>query len=80
MSFDSVFIRDHGEVSTNEEFAAAGESAIKILVVRDNRSKAVFAHVVPVKGIDEKGYAVSALVEDVKWLGYTSVTLKNVEQ
>ena len=50
---------------------------MKILVIRDSRSKAVFAHVVPQKGLDEKGYAVSALVEDIKWLGYSSVTLKS---
>ena len=48
-----------------------------MLVVRDNRSKAVFAHVVPAKGIDEKGFSVDALVSDVKWLGYSKVTLKS---
>ena len=32
-------------------------------VVRDDKSKSVFGHVVPQKGIDEKGFAVSLLVE-----------------
>ena len=45
--------------------------------MRDSKSKAVFAHVVPAKGIDEKGFSVDALVSDVKWLGYTKVTLKS---
>ena len=77
VSFDYCFLSDQGEVTTEDEFKAAGEGAAKVLVVRDSRSKAVFAHVVPQKGLDEKGYAVNALVEDVKWLGYTSLTLKS---
>ena len=47
------------------------------MVVRDSRSKAVFAHVVPSTGVDEKGFAVDALVEDVGWIGYSRVTLKS---
>ena len=77
VSFDYAFLSDHGEITTDDEFAAAGDGAVKMLVVRDSRSKAVFAHVVPQKGLNEKGYAVNALVEDVKWLGYTSLTLKS---
>ena len=46
-------------------------------VVRDNKSKAIFGRVVPQKGLDEKGLSVDSLVEDVKWLGYTRVTLKS---
>ena len=60
VSFDYAFIGDHGEVTTEAEFQAAGEGAAKVLVVRDSRSKALFAHVVPAKGVDEKGFAVSA--------------------
>ena len=29
------------------------------------------------KGIDAKGFAVDTLVEDIKWLGYSRVTLKS---
>ena len=47
------------------------------MVVRDDRSKAIFGHVVPKKGIDEKCFAVDSLVEEVKWLGYTKLTLKS---
>lgn len=49
----------------------------KVLVVRDDRSKSVFGHVVPVKGLDEKGYAVDELVRDVTWLGYSRLVLKS---
>ena len=77
VSFDYAFISDNNEVVTQAGFEAAGEGAAKVLVVRDSRSKAVFAHVVPTKGIDEKGFSVDALVSDVKWLGYSKVTLKS---
>jgi hypothetical protein len=50
---------------------------MKLLVVRYDKSKAIFGHVVPKKGIDEKNFAVDSLVEDVKWLGYTKLTLKS---
>ena len=35
----------------------------------------MFAHVVPSKGVDESGFSINVLVEDVKWLGYSRVTL-----
>ena len=47
------------------------------MVVPDSKSKAVFAHVVPTKVVDEKGFSVDALVSDVKRLGYNKVTLKS---
>ena len=46
-------------------------------MIRDSRSKSVFAHVVPSKGLDPKGFAVSSIVHDVLWLGYTKVVLKS---
>ena len=52
------------------------KSLVKILVVKDLKSKAVFAHVVTQKGTDSEGYAIQKLVDDVKWLGYTKVLLK----
>ena len=77
VSFDDAFISDRGEVKTLLDFEQAGEAAVKMLVIRDSRSKSVFAHIVPSKGVDEKGFSVSALVDDVKWLGYTKLTLKS---
>ena len=74
ISFDYCFVSDRGEVTNQEEYIAAGEGAAKLLIVRDSRSKTVFAHVVPAKGVDERGFSVDALVEDVKWLGYVTVS------
>ena len=77
VSFDYAFLSDSGDVTTEDEFTAAGEGAAKVLVIRDSRSKSLFAHIVPVKGVDDRGFAVQALVDDIKWLGYTDVTLKS---
>ena len=77
VSFDYAFLSDCGDVESLDDFVAAGDAACKVLVVRDSKSKSVFAHVVPSKGVDEAGFAVDALVEDVKWLGYSKLTLKS---
>ena len=77
IAFDYLFISERG-VHRREELED-GELArvlVKILVVKDLNSKALFAHVVPQKGVDPNGYAVVRLMEDVRWLGYTKVILK----
>ena len=50
---------------------------MKILVVRDDRCKALSGHVVPQKGIDDKTFAFGRLVADIAWLGYSKLTLKS---
>ena len=62
VSFDCDFLSDQDEIVSQEGFEVAGEGAAHILFVRNSKSKAVFAHVVPAKGIDEKGFSVDALV------------------
>ena len=75
VSFDYAFLGDCGDAASLDDYVAAGDAAIKVLIVRDSKSKSVFAHVVPSKGVDVAGFAVDALVEDVKWLGYSKLTL-----
>ena len=65
-SFDCGFLSDGDEVETREVFEAAGDGAIEFLVFRHNKGKAIFGHGVPKKGIDEKGFSVDSLVEDVE--------------
>ena len=77
MSFDYAFLSDGEEIVDQQGFEAAGEGAAKVLVVRDDRSKAIFGRVVPSKGIDEKGFSVDSLVDDIKWLGCSKLTLKS---
>ena len=78
IAFDYLFATDKGlkrraELEGDEDDKAA---VLKILVVKDSKSKTVFAHAVPQKGVDADGYAVVRLVEDIRWLGYTKILLK----
>ena len=66
VDFEYAFVINHGEITTQKGFEAAGDGAAKMLVVRDNKSRALSANVVPTKGIDERGFAVDALADDVK--------------
>ena len=50
---------------------------LEILVVRDMKSKSIFAHAVRCKGSDEDGHAVQCIMDDIKWLGYTKIILKS---
>ena len=78
ISFDYLFVNNKG-IFTREDISA-GEvvrDGIKILVVKDNKTKSVFAHVVPQKGSDDKRYVVDTVTEDVVWLGHTRVIVKS---
>ena len=78
ISFDYLFMNNKGEfVKKKSESDTVPSDGINILVVKDSRSKAVFAHIVPSKGVDDKKYAVIVLMDDVKWMGYTRLTLKS---
>ena len=82
VGFDYMFLTQKNLYSRSE-WASCVEKDIdpslvlKILVVRDMRSKSLFAHAVEAKGSDEAGYAVQCLVDDVAWLGYSRVILKS---
>ena len=47
------------------------------MVIHDNISKALFAHAVPQKGVDEKNYIVDQFVNDILWLGYARVIVRS---
>ena len=51
------------------------DGVLKVLVVRCYKSKSLFAHAVPAKGVDEAGYVVDCVVQDILWLGYSKVIL-----
>ena len=80
-SFDYLFldkdgrsVRKRGEGDVDEPET---EAHVKILVAKDSLGKAVFAHVVPQKGIDANNYAVQALLRDIQWLGYQRISLRS---
>ncbi len=58
--------------------AAIGDGTIvKCLLLKDLKSKAIFAWVIPNKGRDSTGFVVDQLTVAVKWLGYTNLVLKS---
>ena len=76
ISMDFLFISRKG-IYTNHEAGWDDPDALKVLVLKDTKSKAVFALAVPQKGIDDKRFAVDCIVEDVLWLGYAKVLVKS---
>ena len=78
VEFDYVFVTNK-EVYRREELddEAMKKAAVKILVVKDRKGKAIFAHVVLQNGVDVDGYSVARLVDDIKWLGYTKLLLRS---
>ena len=77
-AFDYMFVTKD-KVILRDELTEEDEKKVlmKILVAKDSKSRAIFAHVVRRKGVDEEGYAVKRLAEDVEWLGYTRIILKS---
>ena len=53
----------------------AGE-LIKCIILRCSKTKAIFAHVVPCKGVDEDDYVATLVIKILEWLGHTAVILK----
>ncbi len=49
---------------------------LKILVVKDSFSRAIFAHVVPQKGVGEHRFAADRLRNDILWMGHRRVLLR----
>ena len=70
VEFDYLFASQK-EIYTREELdeETMKNVVVKILVVKDRKGKAIFAHTIPQKGVDADGYSVARLVEDIKWLG-----------
>ena len=49
---------------------------IKCIVIRCFNSKAIFAHVVPIKGADEEDYDANLVTTAVLWLGHVEVIIR----
>ena len=72
VSLDYGFFGSPGELPAD----AVGGQKMPVLVVRDRFTKAIFSHLVPAKGT-EYYYPEVAFLRDIKFLGYTSLTLKS---
>ena len=75
ISIDYGFFGAPGELPSD----AVGGAKMPVLVVRDRKSKALFTHLVPSKGV-EHFYPEQALCRDLKFLGYPSLVIKSDQE
>jgi hypothetical protein len=77
-AFEYLIITRAGKVvRVMSEIEEGDAFMLKVLVAKDSRSKAVFAHAVRAKGTRNDHYGAAALVEDLKWLGDSHVCLRS---
>ena len=76
ISCDYLLVTRHG-VLRREEISEGNAILLKILVVKDAKSKFIGAHVVPMKGLGEDRYAAEKVRRDILWLGYSRVILRS---
>ena len=76
-TFDYLFLDAGGQVIHRGDAEEVKDADMTILVAKDTLGKAVFAHVVPQKGIDAEHYAVDVLMRDIRWLGYQRISLRS---
>ncbi len=65
------------EGETELEAASTRGELVKYLLVRCFQQKAVFSHLLPQKGLDEKNIACDFVLQDLEWLGHTRVIMKS---
>ena len=76
ISCDYLFITPRGPLRKGELSEEEQDRALKVLVAHCSATKCMFAHAVPKKGVDEKGYIVDQLKRDITWLGHSRIVLK----
>ena len=76
LCFDYLFFTKNKKMVCKKDLMDSDEVELKVLVAKERKSKAIFAHAVDAKGSGEDGYVVNRLVEDVHWLGWTKMLLK----
>ena len=69
LGMDYAFMSNAGEMSVER-------SEVKVLVLRDSRSKYLFTIPVPQKGLDDREWAVRRVVQAVDFLGYSNIMMK----
>jgi len=76
VSADYLLVTKRGVHLKNEQVEAS-EVVMKILVIKDSKSKYIGAHLVPVKGLGCDRYAAEKMRRDILWLGYSRVILRS---
>ncbi len=73
-----MFVTKSGKILTREELLRDTEEiTVRVIVAKDSWTKAIFAHVVDKKGLDEHTCVSDRLMEDLRWLGYSRVALRS---
>ena len=77
ISCDYLFVTSRGTFLRKEYTPIEGEESLKVLVVYCSSTKCIFAHAVPQKGVDEDGYCVEQMVNDIAWLGHARIVIRS---
>ena len=64
-AFDYLLVTRDGRILTREEAKESDSILLKVVVAKDSRSKALFAHAVLHKWVSEDRYAVDCMVQDL---------------
>ena len=64
-----------GEKRLQDDIKAG--KVVKCLIIRCHKTKCLFAHVVPCKGIDPDNFCVKLVADVVAWLGHARLILKS---
>jgi len=68
-------VNEDGDETITE--ARRAGKLVKGIFVKCLKFKAVWAHIVPMKGLDEDGYVVDLVTKDISWFGHTRVIVKS---
>ena len=77
VSCDYLFVTPKGMFLRKELPEEERERALKVLVAYCGATGCIFAHAVPAKGLDEDGYIVEQLKQDILWLGHSKVVIRS---
>ena len=77
LSCDYMYLSRSGVFARDELPQGERDGAIRVIVAKCSKTQALFAHVVPQKGVDPDGYVVEQLRQDVLWLGHSRVVIRS---
>ena len=76
ISCDYLYITERGVLAKEELQEDEEIRALKALVLFCGATKTIFAHAVPKKGLDQEGYVIEQIKQDVLWLGHPAVIIR----
>ena len=77
LSCDYMYLSRSGVFARDELPQGERDAAIRVIVAKCSKTQALFAHVVPQKGVDPDGYVVEQLRQDILWLGHSRVVIRS---